>query len=521
MGKPRALLAAVVAASAFQCQAQTAEPLPSGVLDALHFTIAEIRIEGATLVPGGRLRDVVRPFLGTSRRLADLTEARQKILEAYRDAGYELLSVDYDASRSRQGVHYFVVREVRLGKVTVTGTASISQAQVRREIPSLQEGATPPLARIARELFLFNDNPGRTAGLEYAAGAAGTTDVAIKVAERPQLRGALTYNNTGTSSTGTSRFGINVAHANLFDRSHQLSGSLTTSDKPSHVTQAGVGYLVPVPVWGDSVSLSAGYSKADSGRVADLFNVAGESTVWGAHYQRNLARDATARHVLDVGYDERRYRDLVDFFGVNLGTSVTVKALSAAYRYNGTGAGQAWSFGVVLQQNLPGGKRNDDATYAASRAGADARWRSWQFDAGWRRDLGGGWEAEARVAAQYADEPLVAAEQFGLGGLRAVRGFRERDGAGDRGLRANLELYLPRFAESQRLLAFVDAGASRRLNPQPGERAGEGVGSVGIGWRAQFANGFQGSLDFAYVTNGTPRQPRGDQMLHAAMAWQF
>lgn len=413
------------------------------------------------------------------------------------------------------------MREVRIGKVQVTGNQALAEEQVRRELPSLREGETPRLEQIARELFLFNDNPGRSAVLEYAAGAPGTSDVAIKVTEAPQFRAALTYNNTGSTATGTSRLGLQATHTNVFGRSHQASANLTTSDRPSRVLQAGLGYSVPLPAWGDSISFSAGYSEVDSGRIADLFNVAGKSSTWGAHYQRNLARDAASRHVLDVGYEERRYHDLVDFFGINLGTSVTVKPLSLGYRYSSTGAAGALSFGATVQQNVPGGVRNNDAAYAAARAGADARWQSWQFDAGWQRELGAGWTAEARLAGQYAREPLIAAEQFGLGGMRAVRGFRERDGAGDRGSRVNLEIYGPRFGESQRLVGFFDFGNSRRLNPQPGERAGEGVSSVGLGWRGQFKNGFQASVDYAYVTNGTPRDPKGDQMLHVSAVWRF
>lgn len=502
-------------------QAQAPKPLPPELIDAIRFTIAEIRIEGNTLVPAEGLLETVKPFLGSSKRLDDLNGARRAIAEAYRVQGYELLSIDYDARRSRAGVHYFVVREVRIGKVRVSGNQAIAEAELRRQLPSLREGETPRLDQIARELFLLNDNPGRNAGLEYAAGAPGTTDVEIKVAEQPQLRTAATFNNTGTSATGTSRLGMYAAHANFLGRSHQVSASLTTSDRPSRMLQAGLGYVVPLPEWGDSVALSASYSDVDSGRVADLFNVSGKGSTWGLHYQKNLLRSATSRHVLDLGYDERRFRDLVDFFGVNLGVSVTDKPVSLGYRYSGAVPGGALSLGATLQQNIPGGLRNDNATYAAARAGADARWQSWQFDATWQRELGAGWMAEARFAGQYAHQPLIAAEQFGLGGLRAVRGFRERDGAGDRGSRVNLELQGPRFGDSQRLLGFFDFGRSERINAQPGERAREGVSSIGVGWRGQFKNGFQATVDYAFVTNGTARNPKGDQMLHVSAIYWF
>lgn len=502
-------------------QSPASKSLPTELIDAIRFTIGEVRVEGSSLVPADALQEAVKRHLGTGKRLEDLNGARSAIVEAYRARGYELLSVDYDSRRSREGIHYFVVRELRIGKVRVTGNKAIAETELRRQLPSLREGEVPRLGQIARELFLLNDNPGRNAGLAYSAGAPGTTDVEIKVAEQAQWRGAVTYSNTGSTGTGSSRFGLLASHANVFGRSHQLSVNLTTSDRPERVFQLGLGYLVPLPAWGDSLAFNASYTDVDSGRVADLFNVAGKSAAWGAHYQRNLLRDSASRHVLDIGYDERRYRDLVDFFGINLGTSVTVKALNAGYRYSANWPGNAIALGVTLQQNLPGGERNDDASYALARAGADARWQSLQLDGSWQRELGAGWGTELRFAGQHASEPLIGAEQFGLGGARAVRGLHERDGAGDRGMRLHVELLGPRFGETQRLLGFADFGRSHRINALPGESTGEGASSVGVGWRAQFRNGLQLSADYAYVTNGTLRKEKGDTMFHLSAAWWF
>lgn len=503
--------------------ASSAEPagLSPELVRELRFTIREIRIEGSMLVDAATLQSRLRPHHGSGRNLDALNAIRAAILDAYRENGFELLSVAYDAPRSRDGVHIFVVREVRIGKVTVTGAKQLSEHQVLRELPSLAEGSSPRLSQLARELFLFNDNPGRRAALEYRRGARGVTDVEVKLSESSQRRFAAIYNNAGNHATGVSRLGLYASDSNFLGRSNQVTGSLTTSDRPERVLVAGVSWLVPLPSMGDQLAFSASYSDVDSGRVAEVLSVSGKGATWGAHYLRNLGRTATSRHVLDIGYDERRYRDTIDFFGTNLGVSVTARPLSLGYRYSRLLSGHSFSLGATLQQNLAGGSRADDATYRASRAGARARWQSWQFDAAWQREYGSGWMPAIRFAGQYAREPLISAEQFGLGGLRAVRGFEEREGAGDRGWRANLELYGPAMGQGQRLLGFVDLGHSARYNAQPGERASEGVSSHGLGWRGQFGSRLQAGVDLARVANGTPRNPRGDWMLHASAAWWF
>lgn len=492
-----------------------APTVPAPLSEAIRFTISEIRVEGNTLVASEELLAAVRPYLGSGKRLEDLGEVRRALLAAYRARGYELLSVDYLAARSRAGIHYFAVREVRLGRITVTGQKALTEEGIRGQLPSLKEGGTPKLGPLARELFLFNDNPGRSATLEYASSGPGVTDVTVKIAEQPQLRAAVFLNNTGTSATGTTRAGLHVAHSNLLGLSHQAGATVSTSpERPERVFQAGLSYFVPLPALGDGLAFSASYSDVDSGRVAEFFTVSGKGSAAGAHYQRNLARDATSRHLLDFGYDERRYRDVIDFFGTNLGVSVTAKPVSAGYRYSRLGAGSAFAAGVTVQQNVRGGRNNDDATYARARAGADASWRNWQFDGAWQREFASGWMPSARVAGQYANEPHISGEQFGPGGSRGVRGFDEREGAADRGWRASLELHGPRFAQGHRLLGFVDVARTHRINALSGETSTVELASVGAGWRWQLGSRMQASADLAYVLDGTPRHAKGHTMLH-------
>ena len=249
--------------------------------------------------------------------------------------------------------------------------------------------------------------------------------------------------------------------------------------------------------------------------------MSGKSTTLAAHYQRSLWRDAVSRHVLDLGIEERRLRDVVDFFGVNLGTSVTSRPLSIAYRYQRVAPGDSLALGLALQSNLPGGDLNDDATYAASRVGASAKWQTLQLQANWQHEFSNGWMPALRFVGQSSNGPLVASEQLGLGGLNAVRGFAEREAAGDNGTRAHFELFGPRIAGNQRVLLFLDAGQSTRLNPQPGELASQTLASFGVGWRAQFENGLGFSLDLARVAAGTSLNPQGSTRLHAAINWLF
>ncbi len=350
----------------------------------------------------------------------------------------------------------------------------------------------------------------------------GIANAEIRVTEGTRSRFTFTMDNTGTDETGHTRAGLSWSHYNFFGAGHQATVGLNTSaDAPARVRGVNLDYRVPLPTLGDALLFGASASKVKVGQVADVFNIAGESDSWNFRYIRNLHRSVEARHTLEFGYDERRYRDLIDFFGTNLGTPVTAKPLSLTYRLQYNLIGTNLGFNFTWQRNLSGDGRTGDAAYAANRFGAEADWSSLQLDASWQQALPAGWSSTVRLAGQYARDPLISAEQFGLGGAGAVRGLGEREGAGDRGLRLSGELYTPRIGEAHQFVLFIDGGRSTRVDVLPGESTGERAVSFGLGWRAVIGNTVQIMLDAARVADGTPRYPDGSNKVHASAALMF
>jgi hemolysin activation/secretion protein len=112
------------------------------------------------------------------------------------------------------------------------------------------------------------------------------------------------------------------------------------------------------------------------------------------------------------------------------------------------------------------------------------------------------WTLSLHAEGQWASEPLVSNEQFGLGGVANVRGYREGEVFGDNGWRVNLELKMPphlvglvyrKEALTVRPTVYMDYGRAYLLDPQ-GRAAhtslwGAGFGAVatvGTHWDARF-----------------------------------
>ena len=124
------------------------------------------------------------------------------------------------------------------------------------------------------------------------------------------------------------------------------------------------------------------------------------------------------------------------------------------------------------------------------------------------------WTTSFRADGQWASEPLISNEQFGIGGVNSVRGYFEGQSFGDCGWHVSLEEDTPPHIVGMvyhgqpltvRASIYMDAADAYLLDPPAGESAltklwGTGVGfdaSVGTHWEAQFL------FSVPLISNGT------------------
>ena len=118
-----------------------------------------------------------------------------------------------------------------------------------------------------------------------------------------------------------------------------------------------------------------------------------------------------------------------------------------------------------------------------------------------------------KTAGQMTWQPLISGEQFGIGGARSVRGYEEREVAGENGQQFNLELWTPYLPYNTQFLLFGDAGRIERETPHPSQTATEALSSAGMGWRWYWRNYLNVSVDLATVFKDTTVTTTGDHRL--------
>lgn len=498
------------------------------------FAISRFAVEGNSLLPGAEVEGLLASFAGPERSFGDVRRAAEALQQAYRRRGYSVVLVQLPEQELAQGVVRIKVIEPRIGRTQVEGNRLFSTANIRASLPALREGTIPNMRDISASLKVANTNPAKQITLALqAAEQPDAIDAVIRVTEEDKpWRIGLTADNSGNVETGRTRLGVLLQHANLWDLDHVMTLQYTTSaEEPSKVNVFGVGYHVPLYALGDSMDFFASHSDVDSGTLtAGVLNlqVSGKGNVFGARYNHNLPQRGDLSSTLIYGADWRAYKNNIDLGGLQLGDDVTVHPLSLTYA--GQLALPSAMLGVQLTglQNIPGGTNGRDADFSRQRVGASASYRALRYGLGYNQRLQDDWQLRLQFNGQATRAALVPGEQFGAGGASSVRGFREREVAGDQGQFASAEIQTPNWCPATaaiavqcRALAFVDAARVSRNKALPGEEQRTSIASAGLGLRFALDRRASLQVDYGRVLDGGGSRAAGDSRVHVALTLSY
>jgi hemolysin activation/secretion protein len=258
-------------ANTLLAQAQPAQapalPLPETVSapPPPRFDIARFDVQGNTLLSAEDVRAAVAPYTGKSKDFADVQRALESLQLTYQERGYGSVQVVLPEQELEQGVIVLRVIEPKIGKVTVEGNKYFDQANIRRSLPAIREGATPNTREIARDAQLLGENPSKRATVLLRAGQnEGEMDAVIRVQDEKTWRAAVTFDNTGSPTTGNYRLGFGYQEANLFNLDNVVTLQYQLDPEPlrdfDELKILGIGYHIPLYGLNSSLDLLFGYS---------------------------------------------------------------------------------------------------------------------------------------------------------------------------------------------------------------------------------------------------------------------
>lgn len=434
-----------------------------------------------------------------------LLKARSAITQQYLNCGYitsgAILPPQTPADQNN--VVTIQVVEGSLEEITVVGTQRLNPGYVRSR---LAIATTPPLQRqrLLQALQLLQLDPliSRVAADLQAGTRPSSNILQVTVTEADSFSTALILNNNRSPSVGTFERGIEVNQANLLGFGDGLNLTYLNTDGSN---QIAANYTVPVTPSNGTLNLNYQYSRSTVIEAPfDILGIQGTSSTYNLTFRQPLYQTPTEEFALGLTLSHQSSQTSLSIgdigpFPLAPGADEEGRTRISALRFS-----QDWvsrSPRVVVaarsQFNLGLGVLGANT----SETFPDSRFFSWLGQAQYVRQLDeAGTLLLARTNMQFTGDRLLSQEQFGIGGMTSVRGYRVDQLLTDNGIFASLELQYPVLQMRQVqgklfVVPFIGFGTGWNAsppNPDPSTLVGTGLGLL---WR-QANGGLTAELDF-------------------------
>ncbi len=471
--------------------------------------VDRVLVQGSKIFSEEELASVVRPFEKRRLTFEQLLEIRSAITKLYSDRGYitsgAFLPPQDDLAT---GTIKIQVVEGELERLEIRGLQRLRDRYVRRR---LEQAAKTPLnlREIESALQLLQINPLLSSvRAELRAGTApGRSVLVVNLQEAKAFRAAALLENRDPPSVGSVRGSLIVGHDNLLGLGDRFSAELGLT---SGITELELAYAIPLNSRDGTWNVR--YERTRSQIVEEPFSILdinsnSETVSFG--FRQPLMRTSTHEFALGLLMDFRRsqsflFNDLPFSFspGSEQGEA-KVRVLRFTQDWINRGSNRVLAARSQLSFGLPilGATQNE--------AGIDGIFFSWVGQFQWVQAINQDITAIARIAAQLTPDSLLPLEQFSLGGIDTVRGFRQNYRVADNGIVGNLEIRFPILQQEDgigivQLAPFIDVG--KVWNNADEIRSPQLLASTGLGLRWQIGNTLLARLDWGIPLVSYDRQ---------------
>ncbi|BFU94971.1 MAG: putative Hemolysin activation/secretion protein [Nitrospira sp.] len=460
-------------------------------VDGDHLLVKGFSFTGNTVVSQLELERLTQPYIGQSLALPDLERVAGTVQDLYNNKGYTLATAYIPQQDIRFGVVNIAILEGRVGDIVVTGNRHYSTEFIRGSFAQAMEDNVIRNVALERALLLLNNYPDLKVSAVLEPGAStGSTNIQVKAEDKRPLHATVDFNNYGFNTISRYRVGAGVEAGNVLFDGATLNLNGIIGNHPDQLLFGFGAYAVPLGVHGTKLVLSGS---------GGLFNVGAELAALGIE-GRIQTFDVSVNHP----FIKTRFQSLLADFGFagknnqlfTLSQQTgddRIRELKLGVNYDRLDLSGRTYFSLYGFQGLGealGGMQNNDPQ--STRAGADDRFTKGTLTAGRIQSLGHDVLLLLRASGQLTTRPLVVIEQMLLGGPDSVRGYQLGERFVDEGYTLSAETRIPIFpslmpAPLKQLQGdvFIDYGAGRLKNPQPGEVASTNLTGTGFGLQTE------------------------------------
>ncbi|AFY41247.1 ShlB/FhaC/HecB family hemolysin secretion/activation protein [Nostoc sp. PCC 7107] len=451
--------------------------------------VKEFIFEGNTAFSDSQLAEITKDFRDKPISFAELLQAEILINKKYTDAGYinsgAVIPENQDLSPEAALVEIQII-EGSLEDIVVTGTGRLQPEYIRSRLAIATQR---PLnqKKLLEALQLLQLNPLiKRISAELSAGARpelSLLKVSVQEADSFEIKAII--NNGRVPSIGSFERGVQIQERNLLGFGDGLELTYRNTDGSNAVD---IGYTIPFNPRNGTIKLGGGFSQTTVIEPPfDVLDITGDFNYYELSVRQPVLESPTQELALGLTLSLQRSqtRLLGENFPLSLGATDNGETNVTVLRFfqDWTQRNNRELFAVRSQFSLGIGALG--ATLNAEPP--DGRFFSWRGQGQYVRLLAPNTLWVVRSDLQFASRATFPIEQFALGGLDSVRGYRQNFLLTDNAIFASTEVRLPvwRIPEVEGLLQvapFIDFGtgwnSSNFVNPEPNTLVGDGFGLV-------------------------------------------
>jgi hemolysin activation/secretion protein len=477
-------------------QSETRPDLPGTI------TVDRFEFIGNTAFSNDELTDVTQPFTGKPITFSELLQVEAAVTKKYTEAGYinSGAVIPADQTLTPQGaVVKIQIIEGGVEAIQVRGTQRLNPNYVRSR---LRRAASTPLNRekLLEALQLLQLNPlFKNISAELSAGSRPEQSVLeVQVEEANTFQTEVFVDNARTPSVGSIRRGVRISQGNVLGFGDGLEATYTNTDGSNAYD---FSYTVPINPRNGTIKVAAGLNRTEVVEPPfDRIDITGNSRYYELTFRQPIIQAPSQEFAIGItGSRQESETKLLDIeFPLSAGADENGKTRISALRFFQEWTRRSPQQIFALRSQFSLGLGVFDATI--NEKAPDSRFFSWRGQAQYVRLLAPETLLVVRTDAQLSTRTLVPLEQYSLGGLRSVRGYRQDLLLTDNAVFASAEVRLPilrarRVGGVLQVAPFVDFGVG--WNSSGGTVAGSNtLLGVGLGLQWQMGDKFTARFDW-------------------------
>ncbi len=478
-------------------------PTPTEPVPAIEAKVKVKKVEvlGSTVFSAEELTKVFAPFIDKEVTFEQLLEICSAITDLYTRNGYTTSGAFLPRQDVSNGTIEIQVVEAELERIEVQGLNRLQKSYVRSRIAAAAK--TPiNIRRLESALQLLQLDPlfSRVQAELTAGTVPGNNILILNLKEAPPLSAALIVDNYNSPSVGSTRGTAVLSHNNLLGLGDRALAEVAIAEG---VEDYNISYALPVNARNGTLNFR--YENGNSRIIEQPFaplDINGETQTYSLGFRQPLIRTPTTEFALSLSGDLRRSQTYIlddEPFSFTIGPEKGESRVSAI-RFSGDWVNRSSSRVLAARSQFSLGLDILDAT--VNDTGTDGRFFSWLGQFQWVQALNERKDTTliASTAAQLTGDSLLPLEQFSIGGVDTVRGYRANQRVGDSGIFGSVEVRLPLIRDGDgfgllQIAPFLDAGTIWNNNGDAIASSNTLV-SIGLGLRWQLSSRLSARLDW-------------------------